>query len=166
MSQRILAVMGAALLPVIFQPAASADTNTQASIPLASLSLVTEPSGLVDAEVTIAGHPETLRLDTGNVMNAMTEPVASDLKLPQDAPFREMVFFGGLLGTRVKEFAIADSLRFNQLDGPGTRFAIVPDKYFPYSVAGVLGSGYLRNYDVEFDFPMASRICSAIRLRH
>src|SRR5580700_1603102 len=104
---------------------AVANAAPQSVAPLASLSLITEPSGVVDVPVGIAGHSENLRLATGSMMSMLTESVATELGLPRDhVPYHEWIWAAG---ARVTQYAIADSLRLDQFDASGTKFLVVRD---------------------------------------
>lgn len=137
----------ALLLSCTMGPANGADIH----VPLASIPLSTEPTGLADVTAQIAGHPVSLRLDTGGIMSMLTETSATALALPRDhTPYREWILFAGV---RATEYAIADTLRFDHFDAPGAKFVVVTDRGLPFDIAGQLGADILRKYDVEFDFP-------------
>lgn len=139
----------AAIVACLCRSADAADVPAPPQAALASLSLVTEPNGLVDVPVQIAGHPLKLRLDTGEMMGMVTETSATTLALPRDhVPYHDWLVFAG---ARLTEFAIVDSIRFDHFDATGAKFPIVADGSLPFDIAGKLGADVLRNYDVELD---------------
>jgi hypothetical protein len=142
-------IVAYAFLACVGRPAVAADLVAQPPAPLASLRLAVEPSGLVDVTVQIAGRPTALRLDTGEMTSALTGTSATALGLPRDhVPYREWIVFAG---KRLKEFAVADSIRFERFDAPETKFVVVDDGSLPFDIAGKLGADVLRQYDIELD---------------
>jgi len=102
--------------------------------------------------VTLQGQAKYMLLDTGGFANEITASTAASLGLEshKTPTLRIYDVKGNFVdhATTVPEFAIGD------LKGSNVDFVVGPDDLFPDNdkIAGVLGPGTLRFYDVALDF--------------
>ena len=151
MSRRYLKLALVAWLSAICVPALG-----QTCAPLkiiASVQLMAAPDEReVFVPVTLQGQKKYMLLDTGGALDQLTPQTAAALNLK---PYRTPTLrFYDLKGNYVDHATVVPDFDIGNLVGRNVNFVIGPDYLFANrpDIAGVLGPGILRFYDVAVDF--------------
>jgi predicted aspartyl protease len=132
-----------ALLALMASPGMAQERCT--AEPVATLPIVML-GGKVLVPVQINDQPVLFAVDTGSNVSAVSETVVSRMKLPT-FPIRANTRVTGIGGVEATAYARIDSLVLGNLKASGERYMVGP-----FDSDGLLGSDYLRNFDLDFDF--------------
>lgn len=121
----------------------------------ASLDMVPGTSGRVTVDVSAAGKPLRMLVDTGAYGSVVSESAATRLGLPiyHDSPSsRYLVMADGL---HIDRFTKAPNFQIGSMMTPQAVFGVAPDGEFGSEFDGLLGADFLYFFDVDFDFANA-----------
>src|SRR5436190_9125987 len=117
-----------------------------------SVDMTTLTSGEIAIPVTLSNRPTTelFEIDTGNGYTAITWETAEELKVKT-----KYTPYGGAYvnNVAINQYAKLDSIGVGRLQSDGKWVAlVVRNEMVPPTIAGLVGTDILKNYDVEFDF--------------
>ena len=139
-----IAIFAAAV--IASAPAAAAECGALQS--LTTIDTIAGANGAMLIPVRINGSPRVLLLDTGGAMSGISEPVASELKLPTLSTNTRLT---GLTGAISKIYTIVPSMVIGRLVMKSQQFMILPGNPFGDNrVAGVLAPNPTLDIDLDF----------------
>jgi predicted aspartyl protease len=124
-------------------PASAQDRCTAEPVTILPIVLL---GGKVLVPVLVNDQPVLFAVDTGSNVSAISETLMSRMKLPT-FPIRANTRVTGIGGVDATAYARIDSLVLGNLKASGERYMVGP-----LGNDGLLGSDYLRNFDLDFDF--------------
>lgn len=133
-----VALLGLAASPAMAQERCTAEPVT--TLPIVQL------GGKVLVPVQVNDQPVLFAVDTGSNVSAISETVVQRMKLPT-FPIRANTRVTGIGGVDATAYARINSLVLGNLKAEGDRYMVGP-----FDNDGLLGSDYLRNFDLDFDF--------------
>ncbi len=149
-------------LAVMAEPALAAGDGAQCNKPLKGLASVdmTLDENRLMVPVKISGQPRRMILDTGAYLTSVTSETVDELKLEKSHSNLRME---DVLGNYSEYLAILPTFQLGLLHAEDLKVSIMalpPEPAHPVAVpsdpaqafAGVYGSDFLRNYDVDLDF--------------
>lgn len=153
MSKSVLSALAITAATLGTCPALAADECPPLKV-MASVDMVPAKDGRMMAPVTVAGQPEYFIVSTSNPLSSIAPALADQLKLVRE---HSRVTFVGMNGQRDNKLVIVPTFQLGGLRADSAQFILgdrtggmpPPGSQEPL---GMLGSEFLRGYDVDLDF--------------
>ena len=138
--------------------AARADAECGPLHGVASVDMATDRYGRMTIPVTLAGQHRRMLVDTGAYITSLTPEAVTDLGLETS---HTSMTIEDILGNRSDHLAIVPTMTLGRLSSDQVKLFILPgppqdadtaQSHGPDEVAGIFGSDYMRNYDIDLDF--------------
>jgi len=152
MSRFVVAILANVLGLMVFVSPSSASGSDKPACNLrrlASLELVTEPTGGVSVPAAIDGVDGLLAVDTGGINSLIGQSVVTKLGLEVSSSQARAVMFGGFL---VYQMTQPKRLLLGQIVSTDIPMLVVPTSLLRTDAIGMLAPNYLSHFDIEFDF--------------
>jgi predicted aspartyl protease len=104
--------------------------------------------GHIVVGVQLNGVPRNFVVDTGGFLSSVTKDAAESQSLKTHL-INDNIAISGIGGEKAARYAIADTMRFGNLQANDVRLVIEPDAA---GEDGLIAPDYLRNFDIEIDF--------------
>jgi hypothetical protein len=117
---------------------------------MASLDMTHSSDGGVAIPVMIEGTPRKLLLAPATTFSGLFQDVVTELNLRQESLDRVIGYDDK--GRRVDHYVVVSNFAVGGMVGSHVRMTSQARRSTPADIAGYLGSDFLKNFDVDFDF--------------
>ena len=120
-------------------------------VKLGSFELSFHRNGLLVIPISVNNTPLRFIVDTGSNYTELTYRAAQQIHLkPRDLDRSQHIYTPK--GWMVGQYGKADSLGPDSKEGKDLQLLLLPSQELPPDIDGILGSNYLANFDLDFDF--------------